>query len=136
MLVATGKRAVVYPVVVVEVEGIKCRALLDTWAGSAYASEALLDRLVSVQYVEFRRIEMTMQATSKEIDVHNLTIRNTAGDFTLNIEVTKVDRGVLLSIENPKYESLVTHYSHLQDVQMADSDKKAQLPVHLILGAN
>ena len=36
---------------------------------------------------------MTMQATSKEIEVHNLTIRNTAGDFTLNVEVTKVDRG-------------------------------------------
>ena len=45
MLVATEKRSVIYPVVIVEVEGIKCRALLDTGAGSSYASAALLDRL-------------------------------------------------------------------------------------------
>ena len=33
----------IYPVVVVEVEGIKCRVLLDTGAGSSYASAALLE---------------------------------------------------------------------------------------------
>ena len=36
---------VIYPVVVVKVLGVKCRALLDTGAGSSYASAALLDRL-------------------------------------------------------------------------------------------
>ena len=45
MLVATGDTTVTYPVVVVNVEGIKCRALLDTGAGSSYASSALLERL-------------------------------------------------------------------------------------------
>jgi len=30
MLLATGEEAVIYPVVVVDVGGIKCRALLDT----------------------------------------------------------------------------------------------------------
>ena len=46
LLVATGIPTgnVTYSVVVVEVEGIKCRALLDTGAGSSYASAALLDR--------------------------------------------------------------------------------------------
>ena len=137
MLVATEKRSVIYPVVIVEVEGIKCRALLDTGAGSSYASAALLDRLHKrAVRKEFRRIEMMMQATSKEIEVHDLTIQNTAGDFTLNVEVTKVDRGVLLSLDNPKYERLTRHYSHLQGVEMEDNDKKAQLPVHLILGAS
>ena len=137
MLVTTEKRSLIYPVVIVYVEGIKCRALLDTGAGSAYASAALLDRLHKrAVRKEFRRIEMMMQATSKEIEVHNLTIRNTAGDFTLNVEVTKVDRGALLSLDNPKYETLTTNYSHLKEVEMADNDNKAQLPVHLILGAS
>ena len=45
MLVATGRGAVTYPVVVVNVGGIHCRALLDTGAGSSYASAALLNRL-------------------------------------------------------------------------------------------
>ena len=38
---------VTYPVVVVQVEGIKCRALLDTGAGNSYLSAALLDRIPS-----------------------------------------------------------------------------------------
>ena len=36
-----------YPVVIVEVCGIKCRALLDTGAGSSYVFAALLDRVSS-----------------------------------------------------------------------------------------
>ena len=40
-----GKSTVIYPVVVVEVQGVKCRALPDTGAGSSYASAALIDRL-------------------------------------------------------------------------------------------
>ena len=45
MLLATGEGAVIYPVVVVNVNGITCRALLDTGAGSPYASAALIKRL-------------------------------------------------------------------------------------------
>ena len=40
-----GNTAVIYPVVVVEVEGVMCQALLDTGAGSLYASAVLLDQL-------------------------------------------------------------------------------------------
>ena len=45
------------------VGGIHCRALLDTGAGSSYASEALLHRM-GKQPVQrqFKRIEMMMQA--------------------------------------------------------------------------
>ena len=45
MLLTTGEGAVMYPVVVVIVDDIKCRALLDTGAGSSYASAALVKRL-------------------------------------------------------------------------------------------
>lgn len=38
------RKGVVYPIVTAEVNGIKCRALLDTGAGSSYASSTLLDR--------------------------------------------------------------------------------------------
>ena len=40
-----GNSTVIYPVVVVEVQGVKCRALLDTGAGCSYASAALIDHL-------------------------------------------------------------------------------------------
>ena len=62
LLTATGKNGcVVYPVVKVSVEGVLCRALLDTGAGSLYASAALLDKLPKRSRAkEVRRIEMML----------------------------------------------------------------------------
>ena len=40
---------VVYRVVVVNGDGIKCRALLDTGAGSSYISSSLANRLKNIQ---------------------------------------------------------------------------------------
>ena len=34
-----------YPVVVVEVDGFRCRALLDTGTGSSYVSTTLISKL-------------------------------------------------------------------------------------------
>ena len=53
-------RSACYPVVVVVgIDGIKCRALLDTGAGSSYASSGLIDMLkIKSMKVERRRIEM------------------------------------------------------------------------------
>ena len=39
-MIATGKGAVIYPVVVVKVDGVKCRALLESGAGSSCISGA------------------------------------------------------------------------------------------------
>lgn len=137
MLVATGKGSVTYPVVVVDVGGIHCRALLDTGAGSSYASAALLHRL-GKQPVrrEYKRIEMMMQASNREIEIHDVVISSLTGEFQLRTEVTKVDRGTLLSLENPRYKHMIEQYDHLQGVSMDDVDEKEQLPVHLILGTN
>ena len=44
-MLATSGGQVVYPVVLVEVDGIRCRALLDTGAGSSYASAILINKL-------------------------------------------------------------------------------------------
>ena len=39
-----GEGPVVFPIVVVEVAGVRCRALLDSGAGSSYPSAALLTK--------------------------------------------------------------------------------------------
>ena len=97
LLVATGEGTVTYPVVLVEVDGIRCRALLDTGAGSSYASATLLTRL-NKQPVrkEYRRNEMMMQSSTKMIEVHKMKINSVEETFNLETEVTKVDRDVLL----------------------------------------
>ncbi|XP_068739951.1 uncharacterized protein [Montipora capricornis] len=137
MLVATGRGAVTYPVVVVNVGGIHCRALLDTGAGSSYASAALLDRLRKQPVrKELKRIEMMMQATTREIEIHEVVVKSLSGAFQLRTEVTKVNRGVLLSLGNPGYKDMIGRYHHLKGVEMDDIDTKRDLPVHLILGAS
>ena len=115
------------------VGGIHCRALLDTGAGSSYVSAALLD-YIGKQPVrrEFKRIEMMMQVSNREIEIYNVVISSLTGEFQLRTEVTKVDRGTLLSLENPRYKELVERYNHLKKVTMDDVDEKEELPVHLL----
>jgi hypothetical protein len=112
--VATGEGAVVYPIVVVEVDGIMCRALLDTGAGSSYASATLLARLhTSPVRKEHRRIEMMMQSSTKMIEVHKIKIDSLEENFHLDTEVTKVDRDKLLSLTNPRYKEIIEKLIHL-----------------------
>ena len=128
---------VIYPVVLVDVNGFKCRALLDTGAGSSYASSAILDHLgLRPVRKEFKRIEMMLGSVNKVIGVYNVTIKSLNGKFRLETKVTKVDRGTLLSLDNPKYAEVINKYPHLTGVRMIDGDKKAELPVHIILGVS
>lgn len=126
----------VYPVVVVNVEGIKCRAFLDTGAGNSYASAALLDLLPSRSpKKEVRRVEMMLGSVTREMEMSTVRVEAVDGKFAMDVSVTKVDKGELLNLDNPNYAKLVSTYQHLEGVQMEDNDSKAKLPVHVILGA-
>ena len=125
------------PMIVVEVDGIKCHVLLDTGVGSPYASAALFNCLNKQPICkQLRRIEMMMQSSNKIIKVHKLKINNLKGDSHLETEVTKVKCSALLSLENPMYKKMIEQFSHLEGITMDDVDEKAELPVHLILGAS
>ena len=77
-----GPGKVIYPVVMVEVNGIKCRAHLDTGAGSSYASSSILDHLhIRPLCEEFRRIEMMLGSANKAIGVYGVTIHSLDGNF-------------------------------------------------------
>ena len=125
----------VYPVVVVE--GVICRALLDTGAGSSDACDALL-RLLSKREPrkETRRIEMMLVAVTKQVELSTISVKALDGRFQMNVTVTKVDKKELLMLDNPKYQVLIASYDHLRGVEMHDCDSKQQLLVHLILGAS
>ena len=134
---STGKTVVIHPVVVVKVQGVKCRALLDTGAGSSYASAALLSLLrVRPCQREVRQIKMMLGAVTKQVEIFQVQVSSTSGDFCLNTEVTKVDKNQLLSLENPRYQQCLAKYPHLKGIEMKDKESKDILPVHLILGAS
>ena len=138
LLVATGIPTgnVTYPVVVVEVEGIKCCTLSDTGAGSSYASEALLERISSIGHKkEVRKIEMLLGASTREVELATIAISDVNRKLSMPVEVTKVDKGELLILENPKYQEVIERNPHLSGVVMNDVDTKSHLPVHIILGA-
>ena len=116
----------------VKINGIKCRALLDTGAGSSYASSALIDHLKTTP----QRIEMMLGSATKRVEIYNVSVSNESGSFSLQTEVTKIDRGELLTIDNPKYQEIINSYPHLKGVHMDDQEEKQKLPVHVILGAS
>ena len=110
--------------------------MLDTRAGSSYASSALIDRIKTTpQRTEIRRIEM-MGSTTKKVELHNVSVSSVSGKITLETEVTKIDRSELLSVDNPKYQEVINRYPHLKEVQVEDQDENQKLRVHLILGTS
>ena len=102
---SAGKTAVIHPVVVMKVQGVKCRALLDKGAGSSYASAALL-KLMKVRPYQrkVRQMDMMLGAVTKQVKIFQVQVSSTSGDFCLDTEVTKVDKNQVISLENPRYE--------------------------------
>ena len=130
-----GDGPVVYPVVVVEVAGIKCRALLDSGAGSSYASAALLDRIgAKLRHSGLRKIEMMLGASNRMMQVYQIKLRSVKGDFEMEADVTKVEKPHLMMVDNPQYKKLIEKHPHLKGVTMDDTDERPRLPVHIILG--
>ena len=85
---------------------------------------------------EQRRIEMLMANTVKTFNIHELEISDDNGTFTLETEVTQVDRDVIMNIPNPQYQDVLKKYSHLKGVKIIDEDTRKELPVQIILGAS
>ena len=127
---------VVYPVDMIKVGGIECRSLLDTGSSSSYASAKLLHKLGQRSTeITHKRVEMLMTTSTARIEVFKTTVRSKSGDFEMQVNLMKVNKGELLSIENPRYEQLMKTYPYLKGVQMDDTDVKPLLPFHVILGA-
>jgi hypothetical protein len=63
-------RSVCYPVVVVEINGIKCRALLDTGVGSFNKLK------IKPVKVERRHIEMMIGSVTKNIELYQIRVKS------------------------------------------------------------
>ena len=98
LMLATDGGQAVYPVVVVQVHGIRCRALLDTRAGGSCASAELISKLNrQPDRRKYIRMEMMMKWTIQNIEIHKVQDANIKGVFSLPTNLSKVDKGTLLS---------------------------------------
>jgi hypothetical protein len=125
----------IFPVVLVKVNRIKCQVLIDSGAGSSYASAKLLDtlKLKPVQ-TKTRRIGMLMTSRTARLEIYNANVQALDSDYKLDVNLTRVNKNELLFIDSPRYESLVRRFQHLKEAKLNDNDAKASLPIHIILG--
>ena len=76
-----------------------------------------------------------LHTTSKRISIYKTTVSSIDHKFSMDIELNQVEKPVLLTVPNPRYSDHIEKYRHLSGVFMSDTDTKAELPIHLVLGA-
>ena len=136
LMTASENNEGVLPVIAVKVDGIICRALIDTGAGSSYASAKLIDLLEKKPCeTKMKRVDMLMSSQVTKLEMYNSLIESIDGSFRMNVKLTKVNKGELLTVDNPKYQQLINNHSHLKGIEIKDRDTKQQLPVHVVLGS-
>ena len=117
--------------------GVKCCTLLDTGSRSSYASEGLLDYLkINPTRKQIKTAETLTNLTTKNIKIYSVKIQDVNEKYSFSSELNKQERERLLTSPNPKYRKILKKYQHLKEEHMNDTDKKEQLPVHIILRAS
>ena len=126
----------IFPVVNVKVNGIECRALIDTGAGSSYVSAKLINLLkIKPIDVKVKQVDMLLETSVSRLETYKSCVESVYGDFKMDVNLIKVNKGELLTLDNPNYDSVIAKYPHLKGVELRDRDTKPRLPVHIILGA-
>ena len=86
MLVITETN-VTYPVAIIRVNGVKCRALLDTGSDSSYISESFIDLLkINPVRNEYKTIETLTNSTTKNLKIYNFKVENLHENFSFRTE--------------------------------------------------
>lgn len=126
----------IFPVVRMKVDGVECRALIDSGAGSSYASAKLIN-LLEKKPVEVarKRVDMLMNSQEALLETYEAVVEAVTGDFRMCVNLTKVKREELLFVDNPCYEEVIKKYPHLEGVEIVEDDVKAQLPIHVVLSS-
>ena len=126
----------IFPVVVDKVNGLTCRGLIGSGAGSSYASAQLISALnIKPREIKTQQIDMLLTSRKTKIELYDVNVASYDGSYEMTIRLSKDDKSELLFIENPAYENLIKRYQHLRAAHMDEHDKKSQLPVHVILGS-
>ena len=73
ILLTASSFSATYPVVLIEIEVVKCQALIKTGAGTSYASSTLINRINKKPIrTEAKKIETLMNTNTRKIPVVKL----------------------------------------------------------------
>ena len=99
-MMMAAESLVIHPVVVMKVNNM-CQALLDTGAGSSYASAALLDRLkVKPVKKETKNIDMMMSSTTRKLEIYVVEISELSEKFKINSAIYNEIPGNEMDLNN------------------------------------
>ena len=88
---------------------MKTHALLDTGAGCSYASTTLIDLLRErPKETATKRIDTMLGSSTSNVEIYSATLGAVNGKFDMNIELTKVHKPQLLTLNNPYYVTLLS----------------------------
>ena len=125
---------VVYSMVVVNVDGIKCMALLNIGTGSSYISSSLANQLKrNPSRKDYKHIETMLYTTTTKREVYEVEVSNPKGNFKITVDANKVSKQSHYQI-HACCKDMIQEYSHLKGVHMDDTDDKGNLFVLMILG--
>ena len=115
--------------------GITCRALIDSGSGSSYVSGKLASMLKTKPIeTKILRIDMLLSSKTTKLEIYEADVEAVDGDYVMNVKMIKVEKGELLTIDNPHYAKLQREFEHLKQAKFIDVNQKPQLPVHVVLG--
>ena len=77
-----------------------------------------------------------MPSTTRKLEICDVEISELSQKFKIYSAVYKVKKNTLLSLPNPKYKEIIDQYKHSASIKMNDKDTKAELSMHMILGAS
>ena len=107
----------------VEIDGVKAHALLDTGVGSSYASAKLIDAInKKPKQVMTRRVDMMLSSTTTKVEIYSANLKSIDGNFDMDIELCKVHRPQLMTINNPNFTGFCEKYSHLEGVKVIEDE--------------
>lgn len=91
----------IFPVVVIKVNGLTCRALIDSGAGSSYASARLISELViKPSEIKSQQIDMLLTSRKAKVELYDVKITSYDGRHERMTRLNKIDESELF-IENP-----------------------------------
>ena len=103
----TNSCFVTYPVVLIEIEGVKCLALRDTGAQASYASSTLINHINKKPIrTKTKKIETLISTNAKKIKIYSVKIQDISCEFGFETELNHLEKEVLLEFPNPKYREL------------------------------
>lgn len=73
-----------------------------------------------------------MNSTTRNIEIYEAVIKNLSRNFAMDVELSKIERKTLLTLDFLHYLSLTEKYQHLKGIVMEDKYQKLELPIHIL----